>query len=66
MLTEVLKIYFKQLSKNNFQSGVRAFKGFRKVKGEVGFTMLAYNMRSHQHSRCWSANGFDEGVIKRK
>jgi transposase len=31
--------------KRAFNQGYLLLKGFRKVKGEVGFTMLAYNMR---------------------
>jgi hypothetical protein len=31
--------------KRAFNRGYLLLKGFRKVKGEVGFTMLAYNMR---------------------
>ena len=31
--------------KRAFNQGYLLLKGLRKVKGEVGFTMLAYNMR---------------------
>jgi hypothetical protein len=31
--------------KRAFNQGYVLLKGLRKVKGEVGFTMLAYNMR---------------------
>jgi len=31
--------------KRAFNQGYLLLKGFRNVKGEVGFTMLAYNMR---------------------
>ena len=31
--------------KRAFNQGYLLMKGLRKVKGEVGFTMLAYNMR---------------------
>jgi hypothetical protein len=31
--------------KRAFNQGYLLLKGFRKVKGEVGFTLLAYNMR---------------------
>ena len=31
--------------KRSFNEGYLLLKGLRKVKGEVGFTMLAYNMR---------------------
>jgi hypothetical protein len=31
--------------KRAFNQGYLLLKGFRKVKGDVGFTMLAYNMR---------------------
>ena len=31
--------------KRAFNQGYLLLKGFRKVKGKVGFTMLAYNMR---------------------
>ena len=31
--------------KRAFNQGYLLMKGFKKVKGEVGFTMLAYNMR---------------------
>ena len=31
--------------KRAFNQGYLLLKGFRKVKGEVGFTMLAYNIR---------------------
>lgn len=31
--------------KRGFNQGYLLLKGLRKVKGEVGFTMLAYNMR---------------------
>jgi hypothetical protein len=31
--------------KRAFNQGYLLLKGFRKVSGEVGFTMLAYNMR---------------------
>ena len=48
--------------KRAFNQGYLLLKGLRKVKGEVGFTMLAYNMRRvYQHSWSWNANGFHEG-----
>ena len=31
--------------KRGFNQGYLLMKGLRKVKGEIGFTMLAYNMR---------------------
>ncbi len=53
--------------KRAFNQGYLLLKGFRKVKGEVGFTMLAYNMRRvNQHFWSWNDNKFDEEVKKRE
>jgi hypothetical protein len=51
--------------KRAFNQGYMLLKGLRKVKGELGFTILAYIVRrGHQYTRRWHANSFGEGVRK--
>ena len=52
--------------KRAFNQGYLLLKGLRKVKGEVGFTMLAYDMRPRdQRPRDQEVDEFDWGLCDR-
>jgi hypothetical protein len=49
--------------KGAFNQGYLLLRGLRRVRGDVGFTMLVYNMRRViNYSWCWRVNGFNEGM----